>query len=148
MNLNSKIFVAGHNGLVGSSIVRKLLEIGYSNIITESFEKLDLRILSQVETFFQREQPGYVFLSAAKVGGINANAIYPVEFMLDNLNIQNNVISMAHKYGVKKLLFLGSSCIYPKYCEQPIKEEYLLSSKLEPTNEAYALANIVTGKQT
>lgn len=142
MNLNSKIYIAGHKGLVGSSIHRKLLELGFSNIIVESSKKLDLRNLSQVEEFFKNEQPEYVFLSAAKVGGINANASYPVQFILDNLNIQNNVISMCHKYEVKKLLFLGSSCIYPKYCEQPMKEEHLLSDKLEPTNEAYALAKI------
>ena len=124
MEKNSKIYIAGHNGLVGSSIHRKLLEHGYSNILMESSKKLDLRNISEVEAFFQIEKPEYVFLSAAKVGGINANSLYPVQFMLDNLNIQNNVISMCHKYEVKKLLFLGSSCIYPKYCEQPIKEEY------------------------
>jgi len=139
---DSKIYVAGHRGLVGSAIVRKLKEKGYTNIIGRTHSELDLTNLVQVEGFFKTEKPEYVFLAAAKVGGILANSTYPADFIYENLQIQNNVIGMAYKYKVKKLMFLGSSCIYPKMCPQPIKEEYLLSGYLEETNEAYALAKI------
>ncbi|URM34905.1 GDP-L-fucose synthase [Cytobacillus firmus] len=138
----SKIYVAGHNGLVGSAIVRKLESIGYMNIIKRTSKELDLRRQADVNTFFEQEQPEYVFLAAAKVGGIMANATYPGQFLYDNLMIQSNVIEAAHQYGVKKLLFLGSTCIYPKRAPQPLKEEYLLTGELEPTNEPYALAKI------
>lgn len=143
MNKNSKIYVAGHRGLVGSAIVRKLKEKGYTNILGKTHKELDLMSSMEVENFFKEEKPEYVFLAAAKVGGIYANSIYPADFIYENLQIQNNVIGNAYKYGVKKLMFLGSSCIYPKMCPQPIKEEYLLSGYLEETNEAYALAKIV-----
>jgi len=139
---DSKIYVAGHRGLVGSAIVRKLKEKGYTNIIRKTHSELDLTNSTEVEEFFKIERPEYVFLAAAKVGGILANSTYPADFIYENLQIQNNVIGMAHKYEVKKLMFLGSSCIYPKMCPQPIKEEYLLSGYLEETNEAYALAKI------
>jgi GDP-L-fucose synthase len=139
---DSKIYVAGHRGLVGSAIVRKLKEKGYTNIIGKTHSELNLRNSVEVEKFFKTEKPKYVFLAAAKVGGILANSTYPADFIYENLQIQNNVIGMAHKYNVKKLMFLGSSCIYPKMCPQPIKEEYLLSGYLEETNEAYALAKI------
>ena len=142
MELNSSIFVAGHNGLVGSAIVRELNKQGYTNIITMPKEELDLRDSKMVAWFFSVYRPEYVFLSAAKVGGINYNKTFPAEFLYDNLLIQNNVIHYANKYHVKKLLFLGSSCIYPKNCPQPMKEEYLLDGKLEDTNEAYAIAKI------
>jgi len=142
MDLNSKIYVAGHNGLVGSSIVRKLKELGYTNIITASKKDLDLRNQNDVEAFFVENRPEYVFLAAAKVGGINYNKTAPADFIYDNLQIQNNIIHNCHKYKVTKLLFLGSACIYPKVTPQPIKEEYLLSDYLEPTNEGYALAKI------
>ncbi|UZQ50352.1 GDP-L-fucose synthase family protein [Clostridium kluyveri] len=142
MKRYSKIYVAGHKGLVGSAIVRKLKENGYSNIIGKTHGELDLANSTEVEGFFKKEKPEYVFLAAAKVGGILANSIYPADFIYENLRIQNNVIGMAYKYEVKKLMFLGSSCIYPKLCPQPIKEEYLLSGYLEETNEAYALAKI------
>ncbi|MGL5932164.1 MAG: GDP-L-fucose synthase family protein [Cetobacterium sp.] len=142
MNKNSKIYVAGHRGLVGSAILRELEVQGYTNILTKTSKDLDLRDTFLVDKFFETEKPEYVFLCAAKVGGIGANMSYPVEFLLDNLSIQNNVISTSYKYNVKKLLFLGSSCIYPKNCLQPMKEEYLLDGKLEPTNEGYALAKI------
>lgn len=142
MNKDSIIYVAGHKGLVGSSILKKLLESGYNNIVYKDSKDLDLRDLSCVEKFYQKYTPEYVFLAAAKVGGIGANITNPVGFLLDNLSIQNNVISSAHKFKVKKLLFLGSSCIYPRICPQPMKEEYLLDGKLEPTNEAYAIAKI------
>ena len=142
MDKKSKIYVAGHRGLVGSAIVRKLQENGYNNITSKTHSELDLTDSYQVEEFFKNERPEYVFLAAAKVGGILANNTYPADFIFENLKIQNNVIGMAHKYNVKKLMFLGSSCIYPKMCSQPIKEEYLLSGYLEPTNEAYALAKI------
>jgi GDP-L-fucose synthase len=136
------IYVAGHKGLVGSAIFRKLKAEGYSNLLTRSFQELDLRNQVAVDEFFQRKQPECVFLAAAKVGGILANNRYPVDFLRDNLLIQVNIISAAHKYGVKKLLFLGSSCIYPKLASQPIKEKYLLTGELEPTNEPYAIAKI------
>ena len=142
MDKDSKIYVAGHRGLVGSAIKRGLEAKGYKNIIGKTHRELDLRNTEEVESFFKKEKPEYVFLAAAKVGGIMANNTYPADFILENLQIQNNVISMAYKYGVKKLMFLGSSCIYPKMCPQPIKEEYLLSGYLEPTNEGYALAKI------
>lgn len=142
MKKNSKIYAAGHRGLVGSAIVRKLKEKGYTNIIGKTHSELDLTNSVEVEQFFETEKPEYVFLAAAKVGGIFANSNYPADFIYENLQIQNNVIGMAYKYKVKKLMFLGSSCIYPKMCPQPIKEEYLLSGYLEETNEAYALAKI------
>lgn len=142
MNKDSKIYVAGHRGLVGSAIVRGLEAKGFTNIIGRTHSELDLTNSAQVEEFFKIEKPEYVFLAAAKVGGILANSTYPADFIYENLQIQNNVIGMAKKYEVKKLMFLGSSCIYPKMCSQPIKEEYLLSGYLEETNEAYALAKI------
>lgn len=142
MKKDSKIYVAGHRGLVGSAIVRELQKKGYTNIIGKTHKELDLMDSVAVEGFFKEEKPEYVFLAAAKVGGIYANSTYPADFIYENLQIQNNVIGNAHKYGVKKLMFLGSSCIYPKMCPQPIKEEYLLSGYLEETNEAYALAKI------
>jgi len=143
MEKNSKIFVAGHNGLVGSAIVRKLQNEGYDNLILRSRRELDLRDQRAVRNFFSTEKPEYVFLAAAKVGGIIANALAPADFTYDNLAIQTNVIDSAYRNGVNKLLFLGSACIYPKITSQPIKEEYLLEGKLEPTNEGYALAKIV-----
>ena len=142
MKKDSKIFVAGHRGLVGSSIIRKLTELGYNNIFTRSKEELDLRDQKAVESFFVENKPEYVFLCAAKVGGIGWNAQCPAEFIYDNLQIQNNVIHYSYTNGVKKLLFLGSACIYPKITPQPIKEDYLMSSELEPTNQSYALAKI------
>ena len=142
MEKNSKIYIAGHKGLVGSAIVRELKKKGYRNIIGKTHKELDLMNSVAVEEFFKEEKPEYVFLAAAKVGGIYANSTYPADFIYENLQIQNNVIGNAYKYGVKKLMFLGSSCIYPKMCPQPIKEEYLLSGYLEETNEAYALAKI------
>ena len=135
MNKSDKIYVAGHNGMVGSAIIRKLKMAGYSNILVRSSKELDLRNQRQVEEFFQSEKPDYIFLAAAKVGGILANNTYKASFMYDNLSIQNNVIHAAYKNHVKKLLFLGSSCIYPKFADQPIIEESLLTSELEPTNE-------------
>ncbi|WP_269466632.1 GDP-L-fucose synthase family protein [Clostridium beijerinckii] len=142
MNKDSKIYVAGHKGLVGSAIVRGLKDKEYRNIIGKTHEELDLMDSLAVDEFFRTEKPEYVFLAAAKVGGIHANSTYPADFIFQNLQIQNNIIGSAHKYGVKKLMFLGSSCIYPKMCPQPIKEEYLLSGYLEETNEGYALAKI------
>jgi GDP-L-fucose synthase len=142
MQLDSKIYVAGHNGLLGSSIVRELDKQGYTNIITMPREELDLSDPKMVAWFFSVYKPDYVFLAAAKVGGITYNRSYPADFLYDNLLIQNNVIYYAKKYNVKKLLFIGSSCIYPKNCPQPMKEEYLLDGKLEETNEAYAIAKI------
>lgn len=142
MEKDAKIYVAGHNGLVGSAIVRRLEQEGHTNILTRSFSGLDLRNQQAVNDFFNTERPEYVFLAAAKVGGILANATYPASFLYDNLAIAQNVIDAAHRYGVKKLLFLGSSCIYPRDCAQPMKEEYLLTSELEKTNEPYAIAKI------
>jgi GDP-L-fucose synthase len=142
MEKQNKIYVAGHRGLVGSAIVRNLKEKGYTNIIGKTHTELDLKNQNDVRKFFEEERPEYVFLAAAKVGGINANSICPADFIYENLEIQSNVIKAAFDYKVKKLLFLGSSCIYPKMCPQPIKEEYLLSGYLEPTNEGYALAKI------
>lgn len=142
MDRNSKIYVAGHKGLVGSAIVRNLINKGYKNIIGRTHYELDLTNQSAVEKFFEKEKPEYVFLAAAKVGGIGANSVYPADFIMENELIQCNIIGNAYKNNVKKLMFLGSSCIYPKMCPQPIKEEYLLSGYLEQTNEAYALAKI------
>ena len=142
MNKDAKIYVAGHRGLVGSAIVRNLQNKGYTNIIYRTHKELDLINQEAVRTFFQEEKPEYVFLAAAKVGGIHANNTYPADFIYDNLMIQNNVIKAAHDFEVKKLLFLGSTCIYPKMAPQPIKEEYLLTGALEETNEAYAVAKI------
>lgn len=142
MNKNSKIYVAGHRGLVGSAIVRNLEKRGYTNIICRTHKELDLTRQADVEKFFKEEKPEYVFLAAAKVGGIHANNTRQAEFIYENLMIESNIIHSAYKYGVKKLLFLGSSCIYPKFATQPIKEEYLLTGELEPTNEAYAIAKI------
>jgi GDP-L-fucose synthase len=142
MNKNAKIFVAGHRGLVGSGIVRALEKQGYSNIICRARKELDLTRQAEVEAFFNTERPDYVFLSAAKVGGIQANNIYPADFIRENLLIQTHVIEAAYQAQVKRLLFLGSSCIYPKHCPQPMKEEYLLTGPLEPTNRPYAIAKI------
>lgn len=142
MRKYDKIYVAGHRGMVGSAIVRKLRKEGYQNLLLFTSEELDLRDQKAVETFFRMEQPDYVFLAAAKVGGILANNEYPAQFLYDNLMIQANVIHQAYLNRVKKLLFLGSSCIYPRMAPQPIKEEYLLTGLLEPTNEPYAIAKI------
>ena len=142
MNKDSKIFVAGHNGMVGSAIVRKLKELGYTKIITKSRKELDLINQFQVNQFFHFERPEYVFLAAAKVGGIKANDDFRADFIYENIMIQSNIIKASHDNGVKKLLFLGSTCIYPKMSPQPIKEEYLLTGLLEPTNDAYAIAKI------
>jgi GDP-L-fucose synthase len=139
---NSKIYVAGSNGMVGSAIVRSLKRNGFTSLIEKSSKELDLKDQKAVQQFFKDEQPEYVFLAAAKVGGIHANNQYPATFIYDNLMIQNNVIHAAYENQVKKLLFLGSSCIYPKMAPQPLKEEYLLTGALEPTNEAYAIAKI------
>ncbi len=142
MDSNSKVYVAGNTGLVGSAIVRMLHMRGYTNIISSPSYRWDLRNQQDVEDFFRINEPEYVYLAAAKVGGIVANRDYPGHFIYDNLMIQSNIIHAARKYGAKKLLFLGSSCIYPKMCEQPIKEEYLMTSPLEPTNDSYAIAKI------
>ncbi|MFI5219802.1 MAG: GDP-L-fucose synthase family protein [Bacteroidia bacterium] len=142
MNKTSKIYIAGHQGMVGSAILRKLSKEGFKNIVTRTSSELDLRNQKAVEDFFETDKPEYVFLAAAKVGGIVANDKFRADFIYENISIQNNVIHNAYKQGVKKLLFLGSSCIYPKLCPQPIKEEYLLTGLLEPTNEPYAIAKI------
>ena len=142
MEKNSKIYIAGHRGMVGSAIYRKLQKEGYNNIITRSSRELDLRVQSDVEEFFEQEKPDYVFLAAAKVGGIIANNTYRADFLYENLQIQNNIIHSSYLNGVKKLMFLGSSCIYPKLAPQPLKEDYLLTGPLEPTNEPYAIAKI------
>ena len=142
MNYNDKIYVSGHTGLVGSAIVRKLIDEGYTNIITKTRKQLDLTDQFSVERFFDIERPDYVVLAAAKVGGINYNKLYPADFITENLQIQTNVIKSSYDFNVKKLLFLGSACIYPKITEQPIKEEYLMTGPLEPTNDGYALAKI------
>ena len=139
---SAKIYVAGSNGMVGSAIVRALKAKGYINLVVKSSKELDLKNQQAVHDFFNQEQPEYVFLAAAKVGGIHANNTYPATFIYDNIMIQSNVIQAAYEFNVKKLLFLGSSCIYPKFAPQPIKEEYLLTGSLEPTNEAYAIAKI------
>lgn len=142
MKKNSKIYIAGHNGLVGSSIYRNLIKNGYTNIITKSHKELDLINNNDVIKFFEQNRPEYVFLCAAKVGGIMANNNNPSDFLYENMMIEFNVIKACHKYNVKRLMFFGSSCIYPKNCLQPIKEEYLLTDSLEKTNEGYALAKI------
>lgn len=142
MEKEAKIYVAGHNGMVGSAIVRKLESEGFGNIITRSSKELDLRNQQAVSEFFAAEKPDYVFLAAAKVGGILANNVYRADFLYENLMIQNNVIHSAYQNEVKKLMFLGSSCIYPKLAPQPLKEDYLLTGELEPTNEPYAIAKI------
>ena len=142
MNEGSRIFVAGHHGLVGSAIVRRLRELGYTNLLLRTRTELDLCNQAAVEAFFAAERPEYVFLAAAKVGGILANSTYPADFLRDNLQIQVNVIESARRHGVAKLCFLGSSCIYPKLAPQPLREEYLLTGPLEPTNEWYAIAKL------
>lgn len=142
MEIGSKIYVAGHRGMVGSALVRALEKAGHRNIITRTSKELDLKNQAAVESFFATEKPEYVFLAAAKVGGIHANNTFRADFIYENLMIQNNVIHQSYKHGVKKLLFLGSSCIYPKMAPQPLKEEYLLTGLLEPTNEPYAIAKI------
>ncbi len=142
MNLDSKIYVAGHRGLVGSALMRNLQARGYSKLITRTHAELDLTDQVAVREFFVQEKPEYIFLAAAKVGGVVANNTYPAEFIYSNLTIQTNVIHSAWENGVKRLLFLGSSCIYPRECPQPIKEEYLLTGSLEPTNRPYAIAKI------
>ena len=142
MDKNAKIFVAGHRGLVGSAIVRVLQKNGYNNLVLKTHKEVDLTDFNAVNNLFKTENIEYVFLAAAKVGGILANNNYKGEFIYQNLQIQNNVIHSAHLHKVKKLLFLGSSCIYPKLCPQPIKEEYLLTGELEKTNDAYAIAKI------
>ena len=142
INKSSKIFVAGHRGLVGSAIVRNLEQKGYSNIVTRTRNELDLRSQADVSSFFEEQKPDCVILAAAKVGGILANDTYPADFISDNIAIQTNVIRAAHEFSTGKLIFLGSSCIYPKLAPQPLKEEYLLTGPLEPTNEWYAIAKI------
>lgn len=142
MNKNDKIYVAGHKGLVGSAIFRIIEKMGFENIIFREHSELDLTNQAGVIDFFKQERPDYIFLAAAKVGGIHANSSYPADFITSNLLIQTNVIDAAYTYNTKKLLFLGSSCIYPKFAPQPMKEEYLLTGELEPTNEWYAIAKI------
>jgi len=142
MKNDSKIYVAGHKGLVGSALVRRLQSSGYTKLLIRTRQELDLCDQQAVDLFFDSERPEYVFLAAAKVGGIMANNAYPADFITRNIQIQTNIITSAHKFGVKRLLFLGSSCIYPRECPQPIKEEYILTGTLEPTNEPYAMAKI------
>jgi GDP-L-fucose synthase len=142
MNTKSKVYVAGHGGLVGAAVVRRLKRAGFENLILKTHKEMDLTRQVSVETFFEEEQPDYVFMAAAKVGGILANASWPADFIYQNLLMETNIIHAAHVHGVKKLLFLGSSCIYPKHCPQPMKEEHLLSGYLEPSNEPYAVAKI------
>ncbi|RTQ48959.1 GDP-L-fucose synthase [Hymenobacter gummosus] len=142
MDLNAKIYVAGHRGMVGSAFVRRLRQAGYTNIVTRTSKELDLRDQPAVAYFFAKEKPEYVLLAAAKVGGIYANNTYRADFLYDNLMIEGNVLDQAYRHGVKKLLYLGSSCIYPKLAPQPIREEYLLTGQLEPTNEPYAISKI------
>jgi len=142
MEKDSKIYIAGHRGLVGSAIARSLKALGYTNLILRTSQELDLKRQAEVEAFFARERPEYVFMAAARVGGILANNTYPADFIYDNIAIQTNLIHASYINGVKKLLFLGSSCIYPRHCPQPMKEEYLLTGPLEPTNEPYAVAKI------
>ena len=146
MNKSNKIFIAGHTGLVGSAVKRKLESEGYENLITRSYPDIDLISQRDVEVFFSQEKPEYVFLCAARVGGILANSTYPAEFIYDNIMIAANVIHSSNKHGVKKLLNLGSSCIYPKLAPQPLREHYLLTGTLEPTNEPYAIAKIAAIK--
>jgi GDP-L-fucose synthase len=143
MDKTSKIFISGHKGMVGSAITRKFLEKGFTNLILKTRQEVNLLNQNEVETFFEMEKPEYVVLSAAKVGGIKANMMSPADFLYENLQMQNNLIWISLKHNVKKILFLGSSCIYPRECSQPMKEEYLLDGKPEPTNEGYALAKIV-----
>ena len=142
ISLKSKIYVAGHKGLVGSAIVRELKKSGYKKIVVTNKKELDLSIQSDVQSFLKKLKPDFIFIAAAKVGGIYANNRFKAEFIYENLMIQSNLIHGAYLAGVKNLIFLGSSCVYPKKCKQPIKEEYLLSGKLEPTNDAYAVAKI------
>ena len=142
INKNSKIYVSGHKGLVGSAIVRKLKKEGYKNIICKSRKDLDLTNQTKVYDFLKKTRPKFIFLAAAKVGGIYSNNKYKADFIYENLTIQTNIIHAAHLCGIKDLIFLGSSCVYPRNCKQPIKEEYLLSGKLEQTNDAYAIAKI------
>ncbi|MDA3897282.1 MAG: GDP-L-fucose synthase [Desulfobacteraceae bacterium] len=142
MEKTSKIYIAGHDGLVGSALVRKFTQNGYENLITRHYTKLDLRRQQDVEIFFEKQRPEYVVLAAAKVGGILANNTFPAEFIYDNLSIQSNIIHAAWKANVKRLIFLGSSCIYPRECPQPMKEDHLLTGPLESTNEPYAIAKI------
>ncbi|MFO7600901.1 MAG: GDP-L-fucose synthase [Candidatus Desulfacyla sp.] len=142
MEKNAKIYIAGHRGLVGSAIVRSLRRSGYENLVFRSSDELNLKRQERVEAFFDQDRPEYVFLAAAKVGGIWANSTFPAEFIYNNLVIEANIVHASYLFGAKKLLFLGSSCIYPKHCPQPMKEEYLLSGYLEPTNEPYAVAKI------
>jgi GDP-L-fucose synthase len=143
MNNIAKIYVAGHTGLFGSAIMRQLKKTGYDNIITRTHAELDLTNAKEAEEFFEKEKPDYVFCAAAKVGGLHANNAFMADFAMDNLKITINLIDSAYKNGVRKLLYLGSSCIYPRECPQPVKEEYLLTAPLEPTNEGYALAKII-----
>ena len=142
ISLNSKIYLAGHNGLVGNAILRKLKEKGYKKILTLNRKKLDLKNQTKVLSFLKKNKPDFIFIAAAKVGGIYSNNKFKAEFIYENLTIQNNLIHSAYLSGVKNLIFLGSSCVYPRNCKQPIKEEYLLSGLLEPTNDAYAIAKI------
>ena len=142
MDRNSRVYVAGHKGLVGSAVLRKLKSLGYKDIITRTHKEMDLTKGDKIAEFFEKEGPEYVFLAAAKVGGIYANSTFPAEFIYENLMIQTNVIDLSYRYGVKKLLFLGGSCIYPKICKQPIKEEYLLTGPIEPTNEPFGIAKL------
>ncbi len=142
MNKNSKIYIAGHRGLVGSAIIRELEKQGFNNLITRTHKELDLINQAEVQSFFQQEKPDYVILAAAKVGGIHANNVYPADFIYQNMMIEANVIHLAYEYQVKRLLFLGSTCIYPKAVQQPMREDALLTDVLEPTNEPYALAKI------
>src|ERR1700759_4801196 len=142
MHPHDKIFIAGHRGMVGSAITRALQAKGFRHLVTRTSAELDLRDQRAVKAFFEKERPDHVFLAAAKVGGIMANNVYRGEFLYENLMIQNNTIDAAYRTGVKKLMFLGSSCIYPKMAPQPLKEEYMLTGPLEPTNEPYAIAKI------
>ena len=142
INHKSKIYIAGHKGLVGSAILRRLKKIGFKKILTANRSKIDLTNQSKVYNFLKKEKPSFIFIAAAKVGGIYSNNKYPAEFMHNNLTIQNNIIHAAYLSGIKNLIFLGSSCVYPRLCKQPIKENYLLSGELEKTNEAYAIAKI------
>jgi len=142
MDKNSKIYITGHRGMVGSTVCELLKKNGYNDLIFKSSNELDLRDQKKTENFIKEERPGYIFLFASKVGGIQANIDYPAEFLYDNLMIESNIINAAYKYKVKKILYLGSSCIYPRNCSQPMEEEYLLTGKLEPTNEPYAIAKI------
>lgn len=142
MNYDSKIYIAGHRGMVGSAIWRNLVNLGYTNLIGVTHDGLDLTNQQSVNKFFEQMKPEYVFMAAAKVGGIVANSTYPAEFIYNNLQIQNNIINASYQHGITKLLFLGSSCIYPKFAEQPIKEEYLMTGELESTNQWYAIAKI------